>query len=74
MTIECTIVFDKKITMKMKVLSPNNAQTRVLNNLKSTKMIHHEFKGEITSSLAPQLNHSFYNNKHPKYKIQILNV
>ena len=41
----------------MKALSPNNAQTRALNNLNLIKMVYHEFKGEITSCLEPQLNH-----------------
>ena len=61
----------------MKILSPNNAQTRVLNNLKSTKMIHHEFKGEITSSLAPQHNHKFFtiiNTQNTKFKYLMFNT
>ena len=56
----------------MKALSPNNAQTRVLNNHKSIKIVHHEFKGEITSSLEPQPNHKIFTITNTQIQIQTL--
>ena len=54
------MVFNKKVTMKMKVLSSNNVVTRVLYNHKFIKIVHHKFKGEIVSFIEPQLNYKVF--------------